>query len=321
MIRPRRERPQDSRVIDARNMWAASRFWMETENIKSKRYGGKSQRHWYALLALTKAFEWGLKATRRYERGVAHAHDIVIRRMEHRFADLPAAFDGFTIMHLSDLHLDGMPRLCDIVIRRIGELMSEAEIDLCVLTGDYRHELHGPIARVLDDMAVVVGGIRARHGIIGILGNHDTCHMVSPFEEMGIRMLINESMFIERGGQSICLVGTDDVHYYYTDQALHALEAVRDAGFTIALVHSPELYDTAEAANINLYLCGHTHAGQICLPGGRPIITHLGRGRRYYRGLWQLGSMRGVTHAGTGTSGIPVRFNTRGEILLHTLRR
>jgi predicted MPP superfamily phosphohydrolase len=115
------------------------------------------------------------------------------------------------------------------------------------------------------------------------------------------------------------VVGTDDVHYYFTDQAVHALEAARDA-FTIALVHSPELFDVAADLGVDLYLCGHTHAGQVCLPGGRAVITHLSRGRRFYRGTREHRGMVGITNAGAGTSGVPVRFNTRGEVLALTLR-
>ncbi len=100
---------------------------------------------------------------------------------------------------------------------------------------------------------------------------------------------------------------------------MHALEAARDA-FTIALVHSPEAYDVAAHLGVDLYLCGHTHAGQVCLPGGRPVIRHLSRGRRFYRGTWRHRGMLGVTNAGAGTSGVPVRFNTRGEVLALTLR-
>ena len=102
-------------------------------------------------------------------------------------------------------------------------------------------------------------------------------------------------------------------------QALHALERAR-AYFSIALVHSPELYDSAADQGVALYLCGHTHGGQVCLPGGWPIIKNVARGRRLYRGLWRHRDMVGVTSTGVGTSGIPVRFNTRGEVLLLRLR-
>jgi predicted MPP superfamily phosphohydrolase len=305
-----------ARPFDPRQAWAANRLWMETANIKSKRYGGRGPHHWNALLAATRAFDLGLRALGLHERGYRNACDIRLRDIDHVLARLPRALDGFTILHLSDLHLDGMPELVDIILAAVDG----KSFDLCVLTGDYRTELHGPIAGVMRCLRRVVERIDTRHGTLGILGNHDDCHMVAPLEEMGVRMLINETVIIERSGAELLLVGTDDVHYYYTDQALHALERAAGPRCAIALVHSPELYDAAAAAGIDLYLCGHTHGGQICLPGGFPLITHLNRGRRYFRGVWQHGAMRGVTHCGIGTSGIPVRFNTRGEILVHHLR-
>jgi uncharacterized protein len=302
--------------IDARQMWAANRLWMETANLKSKRYGGKSHHHWYALLTATRALDVALRVVGLHERGVANARTLRVLELEHRLPRLPRAFDGFRILHLSDLHLDGMPELTGLILEALGD----RRFDLCVLTGDYRTELHGPFAAVMRSLRTLVAGIRADHGILGILGNHDDCHMVAPLEAMGIRMLINEQIALERGDARVVVIGTDDVHYYYTDQALHALEAAAEAPCSIALVHSPEMYDAAAASGVDLYLCGHTHAGQIALPGGIPIITHLHRGRRYARGVWTVGAMRGVTHGGTGTSGIPIRFHTRGEILVHTLR-
>lgn len=316
-VTPRDPAPSDPPApFDARQAWAANRLWMETANQKTRRWGGRHRHHWAALSAATRAFDVVLRAVGAHERGYRNACTLELREIEHRLPRLPAAFDGFTILHLSDLHLDGMPELVDLALAAIGDRAA----DLCVLTGDYRTELHGPILPVMRSLAGLLPGLRARHGTVAILGNHDDCHMVAPLEEMGARVLLNESMTVERGDASIHLVGTDDVHYYYTDQALHAIERAGKAPFSIALVHSPELYDVASRAGIDLYLCGHTHAGQICLPGGIPILTHLSRGRRYFRGVWQHGAMRGVTHGGTGTSGIPVRFNTRGEILVHVLR-
>jgi uncharacterized protein len=313
---PRLPRATASPPFDARQAWAANRLWMETANLKSKRYGGKRSQHWSTLLAATRAFDRVLRAVGQRERGYRNACTLEVREVDHPLARLPPAFDGFTILHLSDLHLDGMPELVPLILDKIGD----RRFDLVVLTGDYRTELHGPILPVMRLLRRLIPGLRGRHGILAILGNHDDCHMVAPLEEMGMRVLINETTTIERGNSAIALVGTDDVHYYYTDQALHALERAAEAPFSIALVHSPELYDAASALGIDLYLCGHTHAGQICLPGGIPLITHLSRGRRFFRGVWRHRAMRGVTHGGTGTSGIPVRFNTRGEILVHHLR-
>jgi predicted MPP superfamily phosphohydrolase len=289
---------------------------METENLKSGRYGGESHHHWYAMLFLMKSLSVLLKLTGQYPRGVRNAWNITFREIDLRLPRLPEAFEGFTILHLSDLHLDGMPGL----ERTILDLVRGREFDLCVFTGDYRTELHGPIRPTIDGLRVLVSGLRTRHGCLGVLGNHDDCHMVAPMESMGIRMLINEAVEIERDRARIQVIGTDDVHYYFTDQAVHALEKAGSL-FTIALVHSPEVYDLAAEMGADLYLCGHSHGGQVALPGGRALITHLSRGRRFYKGTWRHRGMVGVTNAGAGTSGIPVRFNTRGEVLALTLRR
>ena len=302
--------------INARQMWANNRFWMETQNLVTKRWGGKRKQHWEALLVMMKTFAWGLRRVGQYERGQRNAARIVLRDLDLHFPDLPAAFADFTILHISDPHLDGLPGIDDAILA----LVADRTFDLCVFTGDYRTELHGPFREVMAKMERLVGGIRVREGFLAVLGNHDDCHMVAPLEQMGIRMLINESVILTRGSDRLRLVGTDDVHYYYTDQSLHALEVARD-DFTIALVHSPELFDAAAAAGVKLYLTGHTHGGQVCLPGGLPLLTHLRAGRHLYRGHWQHAGMQGITNAGAGTSGIPVRFNTESEILALHLRR
>lgn len=301
-------------VIDARQLWANNRFWMESENIKSKRYGGKSHHHWYVLLGLMKILEAGLKITGLYQQGCRNAQNIIFRELPIVIPELPPAFHGFTILQLSDLHLDGMPGL----EHKLLELIGDRVFDVCALTGDYRTELHGPINNVIQSLKVLVNGIQTRQGVLGILGNHDDVHMVTPIESLGVRMLINENIIFEKAGESLQFIGTDDVHYYYTDLALHALENAKHH-FTVALIHSPELYLAAEQCGVNLYLCGHTHAGQVCLPGGMPLITHLNRGKEFFRGQWQYNNMLGITNAGAGTSGIPVRFNSQGEVLAITL--
>ncbi len=156
-------------------------------------------------------------------------------------------------------------------------------MDICVITGDYLNGLHVPIHSTIDGLRKITKGIRTRYGFLGILGNHDTCNMVSPIEDLGIRMLINEDYRIKKDGDLIQFIGIDDVHYYYTDQAMYAMENVW-AGFSIALVHSPELFDLAAEMGVDLYLCGHTHGGQVYLPGGTLVIKHLNRGKNFYSG-------------------------------------
>lgn len=315
-----RERPMPDPVaapeLGRRQAWAERRLALEQRHERTKTYGGMNPLEWYATALLVKLLKWGLLLTGLYRRGRRNAEWLVFREIDLYFETLPEAFDGFTILHLSDPHLDAMPGL----EQRVLETIDGRGVDVCVLTGDYRKNFHGPCDAAMKGMASLVGGIRHGHGILGVLGNHDGCQMLAPLEALGIRMLVNESHMLEKDGQRLQILGTDDVHYYYTEAALEALDPARNH-FTIGLVHSPELVEEAARAGVDLYLCGHSHAGQVCLPGGRPLATQLKRGRQYYKGLWRHGAMRGFTHAGVGTSCLPVRFNTRGEVVLLRLRR
>jgi hypothetical protein len=123
-------------------------------------------------------------------------------------------------------------------------------------------------------------------------------------QELGFDVLLNESAVLTRGAEHITVTGLDDVHRFFTPDALDALFRSGD-GFRIALVHSAEVADHASTARYALYLCGHTHGGQICLPGGRPIITHLLRCRHASVGLWREGTMVGYTSRGLGVGGVP----------------
>jgi len=299
-----------------RQRWAARRFGMEVENLKRGRHGGRTGRAVDAERLLLIILRGLLKVCGLYRRGVRNARDIQLRELDLHFADLPEAFDGFTILHVSDLHIDRMPE----VIERSLAAWNGREVDLCVLTGDYRDRARYSAANVMAGLRKLTAGVRARRGVVAVLGNHDHCGMVAPMEAMGIRVLLNETLRIDRGGQHLQIVGTDDVHAYATDDALAALDQV-NSGFSIALVHSAELYDAASRRGVDLYLCGHTHGGQVCLPGGWPISRSLRRGRAFFRGTWRHGNMVGVTNYGAGTSGVPVRFNTRGELLVIRLRR
>ena len=268
----------DDQLINQRTIWAANRFWMETENMKSKRYGGKSHHHWYLLMFMLRTFRRLLKLVGKYKGGFNNAENIVLRELDLKFPDLPPEFQSFTILHLSDMHFGCIPEIEDIILKQLDN----REVDICIITGDYLNGIHVPINSAIESLNKITKGIKTRHGFLGILGNHDTCHMVTPMEDLGIRLLINEDYRLHKGSDCIHFIGTDDVHYYYTDQALHAMEKA-GSDFSIALVHSPEIYDLAEEKGINLYLCGHTHGGQVCIPGGTPIMTHLNRGKGF---LW-----------------------------------
>ena len=98
-----------------------------------------------------------------------------------------------------------------------------------------------------------------------------------------------------------------------------AFRDVPAQAFTIFLAHSPEAYQQAAQCQAQLYLCGHTHGGQICLPERGPILTNSRAPRFTASGSWQYRNMQGYTSRGAGPSGIPLRFNCPGEIALITL--
>jgi hypothetical protein len=298
----------------ARQEWRHNRLEMERGEVKQTPLG-RRHRHWSAFKTLIGLFGFSLRILGLYERGVRNAKDIQFNRLDIWFENLPQEFDGFRLLQLSDLHADFLPETLQAAL----DLTADVEADICVLTGDFRRRVKGSFDDILPAMERLTSQISTPQGTYAILGNHDSADMVEPFEALGIRVLVNETHTILRNGAELHLTGTDDVHYYYTDAARQALGAAPE-GFKIALIHSAELADAAAENGYELYLAGHTHGGQVCLPGGWPIITHMNRYRRYARGLWRHGDMRGYTSTGVGVSGLPVRFNTRGEVALITLR-
>ena len=198
---------------------------------------------------------------------------------------LPRAFDGYRILHISDPHFDAAEGLGEAIVRTV----TGAEVDLCVLTGDFRTAERGRFTEIgiLEPLAALHRGVRATDGFLATLGNHDAADMVPHFRRLGLLVLINQTHHVRRDDQAIALTGLDDVHSYYTPAADAALAAHDPATFGIVLAHSPEMAGEAAAAGYDMYLCGHCHGGQLCLPGGRPLITHLSRHRNLYAGPWR----------------------------------
>ena len=301
---------------DDRDSWATWRRQLELAGIRRSAVGSTRVGRWRPYKAMLLAIGLGLRVVGMHGRGQRNAVDVALVSLDLVFDDLPEAFDGFRILHVSDPHFDALPA----VHERALELIAGVETDLCVLGGDYLMDHGGPHDQIVPQLESLLAAIRPHHGTVAILGNHDPVSLVPVLERLGITVLANESLSLGRAGQHIHLTGTDDVHYFHSPAAHRALEAA-PAGFRIALIHSAELAGVAADKGFHLYLCGHTHSGQICLPGGRPVLTHLKVHKEYARGRWRHGEMTGYTSAGLGVSGIPVRYNCRGEVTLVTLRR
>ncbi len=259
---------------------------------------------------------FGLQMAGLYSRGVQNALSPIVRNIHISFPDLPPVFDGFQILQLSDLHIDGVEGLTEILIEAVSDLTP----NLCVLTGDYRFDIEGSCERARFGMKSIVGRISEKCDILGILGNHDPSEMAYALEEMGVRVLINDAAEIKRGYASISFIGVDDPYDYKCDDLESALTAVPTDRFKILLAHAPELYDQAAEKGIHLYLCGHTHAGQVRIPWVGPVIRNSACPRSYSHGYWKHKGMQGYTSAGIGCSMLPVRFNCPPEIVLIELR-
>lgn len=260
---------------------------------------------------------WLFKRMGLYAQGVQNALNPRLREETIAFPDLPEPFDGFRLLLLTDLHLDGLEELTEVVIRRVRDL----EVDICLIGGDIRMEMYGPMTPAVRRLRQLISHVRAREGIIGVLGNHDCIEMVPELEAAGLLMLINDAFRVKREGASLWIAGVDDPHYYRCHDLPMALRRVPPDAFRVFLAHSPEAYAEAARLGVALYLCGHTHGGQICLPRIGPIFTHSSAPRRMAAGRWEYKGMVGYTSRGVGASGVPLRFNCQGEISLLTLRR
>lgn len=267
--------------------------------------------NWYSVHSVIRNT---LKLTGLYWRGLRNAQRIDVRQVSITRHDLPPLFDGFTILHISDLHVD----MNAAQMQRLTELLPHINYDLCVLTGDYRGKTYGPYDAALDGLEGVRRNLKPP--VYGVLGNHDTIRMVPRLEEMGIRMLLNESEAIVRGDERIFLAGIDDAHYYRVDNIEKAASLIPDNAFSILLSHTPEIYRQAAHADFRLLLSGHTHGGQVCLPGSVPLTLDSALPRRLGSGDWKYHNMDGYTSVGVGSSIVPVRFNCFPEISLHQLR-
>ncbi len=293
---------------------ARQRLGIETE-IKPRVFGNGINffhpENWYPFHSFVRN---SLRMVGLYKRGIRNTHKIRIVNNTIAIKHLPEAFVGYRLLHLSDLHVDMDLNTTNTVIQRLTGL----EYDICVLTGDYRAQTFGSIQPCIEQMKRVCAVLKPP--LYGVLGNHDSIRMVPELENMGMRMLLNEQISLCINDSSIHLAGIDDAHYFRVDNIEKAAESIPHNTVSILLSHTPEIYRQAAHAGFNLMLCGHTHGGQICLPGGIPITLDSRCPRYMGSGNWQYHKMLGYTSTGAGNSVVNVRINNRPEITIHTLK-
>lgn len=284
----------------------------ETPRVFGKGLNFFHPENWYSAHAMLRYL---LKLSGVYWYGRRKTLDIRLKQNDIELPHLPAAFDGLTLLHLSDLHVDMYPEAAQALIQFVEKL----DYDLCVITGDYRAWTTGAIDAAMAGMRSLCTVLK--QPVYAVLGNHDSIRMVPELEDMGIQMLLNESTMIEHQGAKLYLAGIDDAHYYRVHNLEKSAHGIPADAVSILLSHTPEVYRQASHTGFDVMLCGHTHGGQICLPGGYPLTLDAKCPRYMGSGSWHYHTMKGYTSVGAGTSIVDVRLNCPPEVTLHHLRR
>lgn len=279
--------------------------------------GGFASFHIENVELLPVVLKFLLKMLLLNKRGAENALDYRVEQVPVYIENLPPAFNGFRVLQLSDLHADGIADKGQKLI----SILKHVKADLCVLTGDFRFLTQDDYAPALQRTKEIALAVDAAYGLWGILGNHDFIEFVPELEDAGIRMLLNETTTITKNGSEIYLAGIDDAHLYGCHDITKANANIPDHASKILLSHTPETYAEAAEAGFDYIICGHTHGGQICLPGGFPVMVNAKCPRRFCAGLWRYKGLQGYTSRATGASALPVRFFCPPEITVHELNR
>ena len=257
--------------------------------------------------------------------GLAESNHPRLVKIDIPLARLPRAFDGFTIAQLSDFHYE--ERFSAVPISKSVEMVNRLRPDVTVLTGDFvtvpLFEWQMSLAKAA---ATALPCARILEALAGqkfaIMGNHDAVgypeKVITALETHAIPVLLNRAVSVERGGARIWLAGIDDILRGRPN--LHAtLGGIPPGETTILLAHEPDFADKAARMPVDLQLSGHSHGGQIWIPGiGAPWLPPLAR--KYPRGLYRIGPLTLYTNIGVGTIRAPIRINCPPEVSLITLR-
>lgn len=239
-----------------------------------------------------------------------------VEQLEIPLKKLRPALEGFKIVHMSDIHLHPYTQL-EFVQKAVAKA-NTLQPDLVVLTGDYVLES----ADSIFELAPALAGLNPKYGIFTSLGNHDLWTnaevVLAGLRQAGLPVLVNDGVALGVGSDLLYLAGLDDGWSGQLDLTAALAKLPQDAP-VILLAHEPDLADNfALDGRISLQLSGHSHGGQVRLPGiGAPILPYLGR--KYDQGLYRVREMWVYTTRGIGLGPVPTRFNCPPEITEITL--
>ncbi len=247
---------------------------------------------------------------------------LVVKEEAIELANWPSGFGNLKIAVLSDLHV-GSPFIDAEKVHYIVSQVNQAQPDLIVLLGDFMIQgVVGGTQVEPESIAENLKGLRARHGVFAVLGNHDWWYdgprVQRSLESVGIRVLENDVARIERDGQSIWLAGLTDAWTNRTDIE-GTLQKVTDENPVIVLTHNPDLF-VLIPSRVILTLAGHTHGGQVNFPFFGRLKVPSEYGQRYAIGHIIENNHHLFVTSGIGTSIIPVRFRVPPEIVILTLK-
>ena len=240
-------------------------------------------------------------------------HSIAVKRYTIVISKLPIEFQGFTILHLTDLH----SKEYGDAQRHLIELINRQQFDVVAITGDLVDKSNPS----MEPAIALVKGLQSKP-IFFVPGNHEwwtNYQIKSPLEDLGVHILENGQFKYNIGNSHILIMGVDDP-YLGRDQLNMALAGVSDSVPKVLLAHAPNIFSKAVEANVDLVLVGHTHGGQVRLPlVGAVVAPGQGLFPEIDYGQFTSGSTNMIINGGLGESVLPIRFYNRPEILLVTL--
>ncbi len=247
--------------------------------------------------------------------------DLQARKVNIYLRRLPEAFEGFRIAQISDIHFG--PYMGRVGVERAVRLAQSFQPDMVALTGDFvSHPWGKPRsgATFVYPCAEVLAQLKNSR-LIAVLGNHDHSNgadiVTGGLTERGIAVPRNAALPIERGKDRIWIVGVDDV-WYRAANLTQALQGVPGDEATILLAHEPDYADHASRFPVDLQLSGHSHGGQVRIPGvGALVLPEMAH--RYPMGLNRVGNLQVYTNVGLGVINPPVRFMCPPEVTFLTL--